>query len=217
MGVVDSIIGMITSMHDGIMNSVPPWAQLGITFFILIILIVIYSVIIWKFYRFIARKNILELNLNQYNRSAHPVLQKLLAGFFYFIEYIIILPFLIFLWFAIFAILLILLTDSLEVKGVILLSATIIGAIRMLSYIPKYGQSLAKEVAKLLPFTLLAISMTKTNFFNFSRIIDQVGQLPEFFNSIAIYILFIIFLEVVLRLFEFLTAIFGWHDVPDET
>ncbi|MBU0959541.1 MAG: hypothetical protein KKB31_06350 [Nanoarchaeota archaeon] len=217
MGVIDSIIEIITGMHDGIMSSVPPWAQLGITFFILIILIVIYSVIVWKFYRFIARKNILELNLNQYNRSDHPVLQKLLAGFFYFIEYIIILPFLIFLWFAVFAILLILLTDSLDVQGVILLSATIIGAIRMISYIPKYGQALAKEVAKLLPFTLLAISMTKPNFFNFSRIMDQIGQLPEFFSSIAIYILFIIFLEIILRLFEFFTAVFGWHNIPDET
>jgi len=33
------------------------------------ILIAIYAIFIWKFYKFLARRDIIHLNLNQYNRS----------------------------------------------------------------------------------------------------------------------------------------------------
>ncbi|MCK5177829.1 MAG: hypothetical protein KAQ92_08955, partial [Candidatus Aenigmarchaeota archaeon] len=36
----------------------------------------VYAIFIFKFYRFLARKDIIPLNLNQYNRAEHPLLIK---------------------------------------------------------------------------------------------------------------------------------------------
>jgi len=184
----------------------PSTAQDLIGLFLLVVLVVIYAVFIWKFYRFIAKKNIIELNLGKYSKAEHPVLAKFVASGLYFIEYIIILPFLIFFWFAIFTLFLIFLTENLEVSTLLLISAVIIAAIRMTSY---YSEDLSKEIAKLLPFMLLAISLLSPNFFNLERIFAHFNQIPGFFGSIAYYLVFIIGLEVILRFFDFIFSLFG--------
>lgn len=209
-----------SSWFSGAYNSftatLPQWAQNFITLFFLAVLIVIYAVFIWKFYRFIATKNILKLNLNQYNRAEHPFFAKFLAGIFYLLEYIIILPFIIFFWFGVFTIFLILLTENIEVSSLLIISATIIAAIRLTSYIPRYGENLAKEVAKLLPFTLLAISVLNPNFFSIERVIGHITQIPTFFNEIVIYLVFIIILEIILRFFDFIFTLFGLEEEVEE-
>lgn len=201
-------------IYNSFINQLPNWTQQFIGLFLLVILITIYAIFIWKFYRFIGTKNILGLNLNKYNTSKHPIFEKLFAGGFYLLEYLIILPFLIFFWFGIFSLFLIFLTEGLEIGTLLIISAGIIGAIRMTSYIPKYGQNLAKEIAKLLPFTLLAISITKPGFFDIQRIIGDLSRLPNLFSNIIIYLLFITLLEVILRIFDFIFSFFGVEDIP---
>jgi len=206
--------GLIVLYHDFI-ASLPPFAGNFFNFFILVLLIVIYSIFIWKFYRFIAKKNVLGLDLNKYNKSKHPIFTKLLAGALYFVEYIIILPFLIFFWFAIFTLFLIVLTQNQNVSQVLIISATVIAAIRMTSY---YKEGLSQEIAKILPFTLLAISVLNPNFFleaqYIERIISQLSQIPNFFSQIAYYLVFIIILEVILRLFDFIFSLFKLEETP---
>jgi len=204
----------LSEAYTAFISTLPNWAQNFISLFLLVLLVVIYAILIWKFYRWIATKNIIELNLNKYNKSEHPFLAKVLAGFFYFLEYIIIIPFLIFIWFGVFTFFLIVLTDKLEVSALLIVSATIIAAIRMTSY---YKEELAKDLAKLLPFTLLAVSIINPNFFNIDRIISQISQLPSFFSQILIYLLFIVILEIILRFFEFIFSLFSLHEeVPKE-
>ncbi len=203
----------LLEMYNLFVSTMPSWAQNFISLFLLVLLIVLYSVFIWKFYRFIATKNILGLNLNKYNTTTHPFFTKLLAGTLYFIEYILILPFLIFFWFAIFTLFLIFLTEGLEINALLLISVGIIGAIRMITYIPKYGESLAKDLAKLLPFTLLAISILNPGFFNIERIFRHFSELSGFFNEIIIYLVFIITLEIILRFFDFIFSLFGLEEV----
>ena len=188
--------------------SLPPFAGNFFNFLILVLLVVVYSIFIWKFYKFIAKKNILGLDLNKYNKSTHPFFTKLLAGALYFAEYIIILPFLIFFWFIVFTFFLIFLTE-LQIHILLLVSATIIAAIRMTSY---YKEDLAKDIAKLLPFTLLAVSIINPNFFDIERIFSHFSKLPEFFGNIASYLIFIIILEVILRVFDFIFSLFGLEE-----
>ena len=199
-------------LYNSFILTMPSWAQNFVSLFLLVLLIVLYSVFIWKFYRFIATKNILGLNLNKYNKTIHPFFTKLFAGTLYLVEYILILPFLIFFWFAIFTLFLIFLTEGLEIKALLLISVGIIGAIRMISYIPKYGEELAKDLAKLLPFTLLAISVLNPSFFSIERIFKHFSELPGFFHEITIYLLFIICLEVILRFFDFIFSLFGLEE-----
>ncbi len=203
-------------VYNSFTATLPSWGQDFITLFFLAVLIAFYAWFIWKFYRFIATKNILDLNLNKYNTSEHPFFTKLLAGVFYLLEYIIILPFLIFFWFGVFTLFLILLTENIELSNLLIISASAIAAIRLTSYIPKYGEKLAKEIAKLLPFTLLAVSVLNPNFFSVERVLTHLNSLPGFFNQIVVYLGFIILLEIVLRFFDFIFSLFGLEDEHEE-
>ncbi len=199
----------ITEAYNLFVASLPQWAQHFISFFLLALLILIYAVFIWKFYRWIATKNLLELNLNKYNKSQNPALAKMFAGLFYLLEYIIILPFLIFFWFLIFTLFLLVLTENLPVNSLLIISATIIAAIRMTAY---YNEDLSKDLAKLVPFTLLGVSIINPNFFDMGRIISQISELPQFITHIVFYLIFIVALEIILRIFEFIFSIFNLND-----
>ena len=209
---IETFTTTIIDTYNTFLNSLPEWAQSFMNLFLLIILVFIYAVFVWKFYRFIATKNIFGLDLNKYNKTDNPALTKILAGGFYFLEYLIILPFVVFFGFAIFTIFLIFLTENLEVSALLTISAVVIAVIRVACY---YKEELAKDLAKLLPFTLLAISLVNPNFFDFNRILGNIAQLPSFFNQILIYLAFIIILEIVLRLFDFIFSLFGLEKVPE--
>lgn len=199
----------LIELYNELMGFLPSYVGNFFNFLILVLLVVLYAIIIWKFYRFVSKKNLIELNLNQYNKSEHPLIAKVIAGAFYLLEYIIILPFIIFIWFSVFTLFLIFLTENLEISTVLITSATIVAAIRMTSY---YKEELAKDLAKLLPFMLLAISILNPNFFNVERILGHFSEIPGFLNNIIIYLAFIIVLEVILRLFEFIFSIFELED-----
>ncbi len=200
----------LIEIYNSFTQALPSWAQTFITLFLLVLLVFIYSWFIWKFYRFIATKNIFGLNLNKYNKSKHPLLEKFMAGFLYLLEYIVILPFIIFFWFGIFTIFLIFLTEGIALSNILIISAIIVAAIRMAAY---YNEDLSKDVAKLLPFTLLAISILNPNFFDISRILAHITQVPAFVGKIAIYLLFIVLLEIILRFFDFIFSLFGLEDI----
>jgi len=196
-------------IYKSIISNMNPMAGNFVNLFFLVLLIVIYSVFVWKFYRFIATKNIIKLNLNQYNKSEHAFFSKIISGAFYFIEYIIILPFLIFFWFSIFTIFLIILTNIPEMKTILIISTIIVAAIRMTSY---YKEDLARDLAKLLPFTLLGVAITQPGSFHLETILGHLNKIPTLFGSISNYLIFIIVLEIILRSFELIFSLFGLND-----
>lgn len=211
--VTDAIAAAANNFYTYFLSLLPEWAQKFIGLFLLVLVIVVYAIFVWKFYKIVSKKNIVTLNLKKYNRSPHPTISKITGFGAYVFEYIIFMPLLIFIAFGLFTIFLILLTQDISVSTILVLSATIIGAIRMTAY---YKEEVSQEIAKLLPFTLIAVSMTKSNFFNFERILSQISQLPQFFNNIITYLLFIIILESVLRFFEFLFGLFGLTSIEEE-
>ena len=191
----------------------PFWAQNFINLFFISLIIVIYAIFIWKFYRWIAKKDLLELNLKQYNKSQNPIFAKTLAGLFYFLEYLVILPLIVFVWFFMFTFFLMLLTENIPLQTLLVISATVIAAIRMTAY---YKEDLAKDLAKLLPFTLLGLAITQTGTFSFGKIVSQIFAIPEFFNHIAVYLLFIMVIEFILRTIEFIFMTSGIYEEKEE-
>ena len=206
------VISGLTSLYGDIVASIPAGFGDFLNIFIVTLFVVAYSVFMWKFSRLIGTKNIFELNLNQYNRADHPLLTKLTTIGFYLLEYILILPALIFFWFSILTIFLILFTEHLAVQDIIIISATVIAAIRMTSYIPKYGEKVSREIAKLIPLNLLAISLLYPGIVDFERVLNQVGSVPGLFSVMLSYLTFIIGLEMVLRFFDFLFTLLGFDD-----
>jgi len=198
----------LVDAYKSIVSAAPLSFQSFISLFFIVVLIVIYAVFVWKLDRLIATKNIFSLNLNQYNTSKHPFIDKFLATLLYFLEYIVILPIIILFSFIVFSIFLILVVN-LELRTILFISAAVIATIRVLTYIPRYGETLAREIAKLLAFTLLAVALLTPGFFDIERIIGNIGKIGEFFSVILSYLLFIVILEVILRFFEFLLDLTG--------
>jgi len=208
MGVIESI----SSFYGSLTSGLPTQGQLFLNLFLLTIVVVIYAVFIWKFYVFISTKNILRLNLNKYNKSKNPIYVKIIAGFLYFIEYIIILPILIFFWFAFFTILLTLLTKGLEPQTIVLIAAITIAAVRVTAYIPKYGETVSSEVAKIIPLTLLAISITNPLFFKLGEMTKELLKIPQVLGEIRFYVFFIVAVELILRVLTFFGLMFKKSD-----
>ncbi len=208
MGVIESI----SSFYGSLTSGLPTQGQLFLNLFLLTIVVVIYAVFIWKFYVFISTKNILRLNLNKYNKSKNPIYVKIIAGLLYFIEYIIILPILIFFWFAFFTILLTLLTKGLEPQTIVLIAAITIAAVRVTAYIPKYGETVSSEVAKIIPLTLLAISITNPLFFKLGEMTKELLKIPQVLGEIRFYVFFIVAVELILRVLTFFGLMFKKSD-----
>ncbi|MBU2523357.1 MAG: hypothetical protein KKE23_03660 [Nanoarchaeota archaeon] len=160
------------------------------------LLIVFYALFVWKFYRFIAERDLIKLDLDQYNTSADPTVKKIVAALFFMFEYILVIPFMVLFWFSMFSIFLLILSESTTASQIILISATIIAAVRITAY---YKQGLSKDLAKLLPFTLLAVMLLNPNFFSLDKIIGRISEIPSLFNIILIYLVFIWVLEAILR------------------
>ena len=167
-------------------------------------LIAIYAVFIFFFYRFLAKKNLIELNLSKYNTYQAGTLFKIIAVLFYIMEYIIILPIITFFWFTILTILLFLLAEGIDVQTVILISAALIASVRVTSYI---SEILSQDLAKMLPFTLLGVALTKPTFFEFATHLSRIQEIPDLFTSIIIYLGFIIIVEFIMRIYDLLNNI----------
>jgi len=213
MGWIESISATLLELYVSINSVLPAWGQNFLNLFFIVLLVVIYAIFVWKFYRFVAKKNIISLDLGKYNTSSYPIIAKLFAGILYFVEYIVVLPFIIFFWFAIFTLFLIVLTENQNVSTIIAVSATIISAIRVVSY---YKEDLAKELSKMLPFMLLAVSFLNPNFFDMERILSGLIELSTSFEKIIVYLAFIIGLEIMLRFFDFILSLFGFDDMVEK-
>jgi len=166
-------------------------------------IMVIYSVFVFNFYRFLAKKNIIELNLNQYNQYSNPATVKFFAIIFFIIEYIILLPILTFFWFTVLSVLILILARELEVNTVLLISAAVVASVRATAYV---SENLAKDLAKLLPFTLLAIAITTAGFFNISALVARISIIPSLLSNIPYYLLFIVVVELIMRTGEFIES-----------
>jgi len=153
--------------------------------FYLIVSIAIYSILIWHFYRYIARRDCFKIS---------PRRHKKVIGF---LKYFLFFPFVAFLFFAGFSLMMLFLTKSYEIPDVLSTSFAIIAAIRICSY---YNEDLSKDIAKMLPFALLAIFLVDASYFRFSDITAKIGSLPEFFTVCIQFIVFIILMEWILRI-----------------
>ena len=184
---------MVTQLHlvflevyNSFIAFLPEWAQNFISFFLLVLLVVIYSTMVWKFYQFVSKKNPLGLNLNEkYKPESSSFATRLVVGALYFLEYVLILPLLIFIIFAVFTFFLIVLSSANEVSQILIISATVIASIRITAY---YKENLSQEIAKILPFMLLAVAVLNPATFAqveyVERIINLLSSIPAFLGQI---------------------------------
>ena len=205
------VVFQILDTYRSVVSSMPLGLQSFVSLFLVVFLMVGYSVFVWKLHKVIGTKNVFGFNLRKYNKSEH----SLVGSALYFLEYIVILPILIFFWFAIFGIFLILVME-LDLKIILFISAAVIATVRITAYIPGYGEALSREMSKLLPLTLLALALLTPDFFDVERILGNIAHIEEFFSLILSYLAFIIILEILLRFFELFLDLLGLKDTADK-
>ena len=198
MEVVEFFIGLAQAYQEFI-STLVFWQQNFINLFLLVCLVVIYAIFVWKLYRFIARKDVIPFDLKRFHKENRNFYNKFISAVGYFIKNIVIFPLLIFFWYAIFTIFLMVLTENLPLVRILVISAIIIAAIRATAY---YKEGLSKDLAKLLPLTLLAVFLTQSSVFDFGNILSNLSQIPLFLKEISIYYLFLLVLEVILRIID---------------
>jgi hypothetical protein len=157
---------------------------------------IVYSIFIFRFYKFIARKNIFEIDFSKYNTATHPLLKKLVRYIFYVVEYVLLFPVFTFFWFIVFSVLLSFMAKSQVVGNVLLVSIALVSAVRVATY---YDEDLSKDLAKMLPFALLGIFLIDITYFSFSESLKVIKQIPSMWKIMVYYLIFAICLEFVLR------------------
>lgn len=175
--------------------------------------IVIYSIFIFFFYRYLAKKNIIGLNLRKYNRSENPGIAKFLGFVFYTLEYVILLPIMTIFWFGIMTLLLLILAKSINVQTIMIVTASLIASVRITAYI---SEKLSQDLAKMLPFTILALAITGENFFSMERFVTRIAEIPAVLNALPQFIIFIIVVELVLRTIELIKKFLTYGDEINE-
>ncbi|OIO41312.1 hypothetical protein COU56_02660 [Candidatus Pacearchaeota archaeon CG10_big_fil_rev_8_21_14_0_10_31_9] len=180
-------------------NVIPEDYKVYYTFAVFTLLITLYALFIWNFYRLLSKRDILDLNLAKYNKYDDAIVKKILAFCLFVLEYIVILPILVFFWFFVMAFIMLLLAKDLPINQITLISACIVGAIRITSY---YNEDLSREFAKLFPFTILAVAFITPGFFDIPLLVSKLSGIDSLFIDVIFYLIVIMALEVILRVFE---------------
>ena len=160
---------------------------------------VLYAILVWNFYRKLAKKDIFDLDFKRHHSFKVGFLKKI-ADFFEFIfKYIVIFPFVTFIFFAMLSILLLFLSKSQTVQQVLLTSMSIVAASRVSSY---YSEDLAKDLAKMIPFALLGVFLVDPSFFSLDQVLANLKILPTLWVLILQYIIFTVIMEFILVLID---------------
>ncbi len=190
------VSGSILKIYDAVTAPLPAGYEVLVNLLFYTIIIFLFGMFVWKFYRFVAKRDILSINLFEYNKTEHPLWNKTVASFLYILEYIIIIPLLVIFWFTVLAVFFLLLSKSESADQILLISAAVVAAIRLASY---YSNDLSKELSKMIPLTVLAIFLTQPNFFSINKMVDRFSQVPALANNILKYLVFIVVLEIFIR------------------
>ena len=175
-----------------------------------IIGMVIYSFFIFKFYRFVAKRDIFYLNLAAYSNSKWETLEDIIASLLYILEHLIIFPLFSFFWFLILSLFLIFLSRDLPVTTLLTSAMAVVATIRISSY---YNEELAVDIAKTLPLTLLGIFLINgLSTFSLDKAIEAVIILPQIWKTILYYLLYIVLIELTLRILLFTYNIFKYRN-----
>lgn len=172
------------------------------------VVIVVYLVFIFEFYRFVARRDIFKLRFRRYargviGRSIESV-GNLVRIVLYVVEYLVVYPVLTIVWYVFYLLLVVLLAPGIDVRVLLVTAMAIVTAIRVTAY---YSQNLSQDLAKMLPLGILGALILEDSPALPSEIpVDVVLSVAAQWETILLYLLFLVLLEFVLRIGQVLAT-----------
>ena len=157
----------------------------------------LYAVFIFKFYRFVSSRDMFALDLSKYEESRFKVVRGFLHVVMYAAKYVILFPAFAFFWFAVLTLILTFLSKDRPFSDILLIALATVSTIRVSAY---YNEDLSRDLAKILPFAVLAIFLIDASFFTISESLDILKEAGDHREIILYYLGFLIAAEFALRL-----------------
>ena len=162
----------------------------------------VYAVFVFKFYRFIAARDMFGFDLSKNDGSKNPVFMDLLHLMWYGAKYLLLFPGFATFWFAVLTLILIVLSKDQALSHILVVSLATVSVIRITAY---YNENLSRDLAKILPFAVLGVFLIDTSFFNLNASLQLLYEFNGFWATIAHYMIALVVLEFSLR------VVFGLH------
>jgi hypothetical protein len=169
-----------------------------------IIAIAVYSGFVFMFYRILAKKDLLTLDLSKYADDFGGKVKKYLRSILFVIQYIVVIPIMIAFWTLVLAVILTLLSDSSDHARNALIATSVVGAVRILAY---WTEDLSRDVAKMLPFAVLGVYLVSSTSVQWSEFKELLESLPELAKSFFSSLVLLAILETILRIVSTLRRI----------
>lgn len=177
---------------------------------------VVYSVFIFEFYRYVASRDMFELELVQYARGRERTRNYVRMGL-YAVKYLLVFPTVIILWYLVFTFFVALLGGG-SVESVLVLTMAVVTTTRITAY---YNEDLSRDLAKMIPLSILAVLVIDgIEALSAAEIVTILESLPDFWPIIATYWLLTVLLEFLLRfatIARFRTVETGEQEAPTAT
>ncbi|MCY4581514.1 MAG: hypothetical protein OXE50_01760 [Chloroflexi bacterium] len=157
----------------------------------------LYAIFVFRFYRSVSARDMFALDLSRYEESRHRWLRRLLGVVMYVAKYLIVFPAYAFFWFAVLTLILTFLSRERPFADILLIALATVSAIRVTAY---YSEDLSRDVAKILPFAVLAIFLIDVSFFEIPAALSVLQETNDHRETILYYMLFLVLLEFTLRL-----------------
>jgi len=164
---------------------------------IFVVGMVIYSILIYHFYRFLARRDPIALDLTRFRESQHSALSRIFRVFIYLLENILFVPIFTFLWFAFLTIIIAFMAKEQAAQNIILVSMGFVAAVRITAY---HNEDLSLDLAKVLPFMLLVLFVTDLPSYTYAGFIETLGSILSNWRILVYYLAFAVVLEIVLNI-----------------
>lgn len=171
-----------------------------------IVAISVYSVFVFIFYRALAKRDLITLNLNHYSDNLSGRVKKYTRTMIFVLQYIVAVPVLITFWTLVLAIILTLLSPDADHSRNALIATSVVGSVRILSY---WTEDLSRDVAKMLPFGVLGVFLVGDAQVQISEIEELFNGLNEIATSFASSLFLIAVLESILRSLSAMINIFA--------
>ena len=164
----------------------------------------VYAIFVFNFYRFVASKDMFQIDLSRYEQSRFSFVRRVLHVFFYVLKYIILFPVFAFFWFAVLTLILAFLSKERSFADTLLVALATVSAIRVTAY---YKEDLSRDLAKILPFAVLAVFLIDASFFAVEESLDVLTEAEDYTENIVYYLLFLVLLEFALRILNGLVRV----------
>ncbi len=156
-----------------------------------------YGVVVFKYYRFVASRDMFALDLSRYEGVRFGKARAFLRVVFYVLKYLILFPVFAFFWFAVLTLILAFLSKTQSFSETLLIAVATVSAIRVTAY---YSEELSRDLAKILPFAVIGVFLIDASVFSLRQSFDTLSESRNHVDHMLYYLAFLIALEFVLRI-----------------